>query len=112
MVKPKLLSEREVRTQAISVRSAAIKLRDVARSVRIWANSFDDNFSLSVISALPDACMRLQDGHREAQHSNHRAARAPLDLGPSIVKRSNSAGAPAAPGARTSSGSTARSAAA
>jgi hypothetical protein len=59
-VKPKLLSESEVRTQAIRVRSAAIKLRDVARSVRICANSFDDNFSLSVMSALLDARMRLR----------------------------------------------------
>src|SRR5450631_550852 len=128
MVKPKLLSEREVRTQAIRVRSAAIKLRDVARSVRICASSFDYNFPLSVMSALLDACMRLRlftvkrkanSDHVRASgiahsgcDSNHRAACDPWDLGPGIVKRSNSAGAPAAPGPRKLSGSTAISAAA
>ena len=53
MVKPKLSSEREVRTQAIRVRSAAIKLRDVARSVRICASSFGDNFRSPSIMRSP-----------------------------------------------------------
>jgi hypothetical protein len=48
MVNPKLIIESDVRIQAINVRSAAIRVRVIAASVRSWASLVDLSAGVSV----------------------------------------------------------------
>jgi hypothetical protein len=47
-VNPKLIMESDVRIQAIIVRSAAMRVRDIATSVRSWASRVEMSAAVSL----------------------------------------------------------------